>query len=196
LAEGLGGEKRRLKERMERIARRTRSTIGWSLAAILVIVVVGCSGLSDEKPEQVINPLKLKPVTLNFYTRLFADRAPESEEENFLKSIEGELADALNISLVFHWVPYENYYDEISKLVTSGEAVDAFTCYSPRQHVANDSAMDITDLFPRYMPEYSKLLNTSAAGELILRSASINGRLYMIPSYSFYFDRLTAIVSE
>ncbi|NMB95229.1 MAG: extracellular solute-binding protein, partial [Clostridiaceae bacterium] len=196
ISESIVGNKKGLKERIVRIAKNTGYRAIWSVVAVLMIIVVGCTGLSNEKePAEAERYANLEPVKLNFYTRGYSDKPPEIGD--ILKEIELRLADSLMITPVFHWIPYENYTDELKRLISSGEDVDAFTdygIYSVMQET--DIVKDISALFPQYAPNYYKELKSTKAGEMLLQSVTYNDRLYMIPWNYFNCPRYCIVARK
>lgn len=125
ILESIIGSKKGLKQRITRIAKNKGYGAFWSLIAVLMIIVVGCTGLSNEqKLTETEKFANLEPVKLNLYTRGYGDKLPEVED--ILKEIEQRLSDTLRITPVFHWIPSENYMDEIKRLISSGEDIDAY----------------------------------------------------------------------
>jgi beta-lactamase regulating signal transducer with metallopeptidase domain/ABC-type glycerol-3-phosphate transport system substrate-binding protein len=195
MSEGIGGNRNRLKERINRIAGTTKHAVGWSITAVLMVIVVGCTGLSNEKELDVNDRfLNLEPIEINFYSMSYSGNAPVIED--MLKEIEQKLIDSLRITPIFHWIPYEKYDDELKKLITSGEAVDAFTSYGVYSDVNQDIAMDISLLFPQYAPNYYKQLKSTKAGEMLLKSAVIDDKQYMIPWNYFNCPRYYIIARK
>ncbi|NLC69095.1 MAG: extracellular solute-binding protein [Clostridiaceae bacterium] len=187
ISSGMVVNGKRLKDRIKRIAGVAGHKLGWSIIAILMVIIVGCTGLSNEKKtDEPYMAVSFEPVNIHFYTRGYNNNTPENEMEDILMEISKKLEDSLKITPVFHWIPYEEYEDKLKKLINSGEAVDAFTSYETREHVQEGIAMDISVLFPQYAPKYYEQLKSTEAGQILLKSVTVNGRQYMIPWN--YFD--------
>ena len=170
--------------------------------SIFFVTFAGCSKKEVTGSDEIAG-LSLEEETLVFYFPVdgTSNSIKPSGDRKVLDEIEKESQKALNIKLGFKWVDVQHYYNKIRELLSSGDAFDAFSSYasfSRLERIAiqdgaglDDWILDITDLFPKYAPQYfQKFSKDDIAG------ASYNGKLMGIPSYMPRSSRMCAVVRE
>lgn len=174
-----------------------QSTKGWQgrfslmkkrLAVVLLALMLLCtfSGCREKEKESYsdIQTEVLKQADIHIYTQGYgSDGQPRDKAaiDNMLSEIAKSVSETLSVVPIFHWIPYEQYDSEITKLVQSADQIDAFTCYSPQAYVEQNLLADITDLFPEYASQYYSELYSSQLGRDYLYQGSVDGKLYLIP---------------
>ena len=98
------------------------------------------------------------------------------------KAVNKYLKDKINATLKLTTVSWGDFEDEMAVKVASGEEYDiTFTAswaINYRDYSEMGAFVDVTDMMDTYAPKTKALL-----GESILKSAEVDGRLYVIPVY-------------
>ena len=177
-----------------------RRFISVILALMLVCCFTGCGRNDKNKYEYTdIQTEVLKQADIHIYSRSFGTGGQprdKTEIDNMLAEIAKNVSGTINITPFFHWIPYEQYDEEIMKLIKSGEKIDAFTCYSPNAFVQQDLILDITDLFARYAPKYYHELMENQIGRDYLYYGSVDGKLYLMPYYGIENPRYCIVTKK
>ena len=167
---------------------------------MLVCCFTGCGRNDKNKYEYTdIQTEVLKQADIHIYSRSFGTGGQprdKTEIDNMLAEIAKNVSETINITPFFHWIPYEQYDEEIMKLIKSGEKIDAFTCYSPNAFVQQDLILDITDLFARYAPKYYHELMENQIGRDYLYYGSVDGKLYLMPYYGIENPRYCIVTKK
>ncbi|NLG88092.1 MAG: extracellular solute-binding protein [Clostridiaceae bacterium] len=174
------------------------------VSVILVLMLTGCSagcGRNDrDKYEYTdIRTEAPKYADMHIYSPGYGTGGQprdKAEIDNMLAEVAKNISDTINATPFFHWIPYEQYDEEIMKLIQSGEKIDAFTCFSPIAYVQQDLLLDITDLFPRYAPKYYHELTENEIGRDYLYYGSVDGKLYLMPYYGFNNPRYCIVTRK
>src|SRR5690554_3280608 len=119
-----------LRKTIRCIACLSKGVCRWGIIAVVSLALAACGGNNKEIDDLDII-IDLEPVDIHIYTKGFgSDAVPRTweadEVENMLLEVEQVLSDSIKVTPVFHWIHYEKFYDEVVKLVKSGERVDAF----------------------------------------------------------------------
>jgi len=104
-----------------------------------------------------------------------------------MKEIEKKTEDSIKVKPKFHFIASDEYEEKIKTLVASGKKIDAFLCNGAYQF--ENYTKDITDLFPKYAPNYYRELKSNKMGEESLYNSSINGKIYSVPCNAFNCPR-------
>lgn len=87
----------------------------------------------------------------------------------------------IGVEINFKWVPFSDYNTQLTLAIANNEAID-LAMYNPLTRFVNlystGTMKDITELLPAEAPELAALV-----GEEILRTSSVDGRIYGIPNY-------------
>ncbi|MDD4297629.1 MAG: M56 family metallopeptidase [Ruminiclostridium sp.] len=186
ISSALYGGAGNLEKRIKSIARFTKGACRWSIAAVTILALAACAGLSDEIDEPGFAN-KLEQEEIHIYSQ-YKPREVD-EIDNMLTEVSFELSDSIRVTPVIHWLENDTYADEIVKLVKSGEKVDAFTTYGGYPIEDKDVFMDLTDIFPRYAPEYYSELTSHSVGLEKLKNCTSDGRLICIPNNDLLTER-------
>ncbi len=159
------------------------------LVFLILLLPCGCSNTPEKAEEDFLNITEKstedvnkdpKQVKLGFY---FPGTQPK-DWETVRNEIEKQISGTVNASLDFKWLEYKSYMQTVQALSASQEPIDAFCCAKPQEYypdfikMARDGQLkDITDLFPQNAPSLYKKYSQQE-----LEYASVNGRLYAIPS--------------
>ena len=149
----------------------------------------GCSSTQDKEDEAFNNEIvdiyaNLQPITL---TLLFPGSEP-SGWKTVRTKLEIKLKSTVNAKLDFKWLPQDSYFNNIRSITASAESFDGFTCGEPDrnsidfvQMARSGELSDITELFPVNAPTLFLKYKQEE-----LDFASVDGRLYAVPSLSPY----------
>lgn len=186
LSSAIYGRAESLEMRVKNIAGFTKGACRWSITAVIALVLAACGGLSNEidTPEYMKN---LTQEEIHIYTQYTARQ--KDEVENMLNEVHLKLSDSIMVTPVFHWMENDTYEDEIEKLVKSGERVDAFTTYGGYRFKNRDVLMDLTDMFPKYAPNYYSELTSHSVGIEKLKSSTSDGKLICVPNNDLLTQR-------
>jgi putative aldouronate transport system substrate-binding protein len=153
--------------------------------ATLMLCLAGCNSKKEKDSTEAYDSLKpaaLERMDLNIYT--YGGTVTSNGKdviEAMLTQIEPATAETIHVTPHFFWISPERYDAEIKKLVSSGEKIDAFTCYSPKAFVDQGLCMELTELFKQHAPVYSQELAANNFGKEYLSDCSVDGKLYAIP---------------
>lgn len=164
--------------------------------AVFGLTFIGCDEDDSEKYDYSNIPVEeIEPVELNFYSIDYGSGLND-EVENIMQEIEIKLKDTIKVRPRFHIINNERYDEEIKKLISAGEKVDAFTCYNPLIYKGQDIMKDISDIFPKYASDYYNELMSTKIGEDYLHGSSIDGKLYCVPYNNFNSPRYCIIARK
>ena len=162
---------------------------------MLCFFIFNCNKKSDnfELFGQNLEAKKLDQVTLTFY--VWSKSHPETR--NVLDEIEKKSRKELNIKLDFKFIFDFSFYSEVKNLIENNQPCDAFVLTSmnkPRQLYLlhdQDLILDITELFPRYAPNYYGKFN-----EKQLSFVTIDKKLLAIPTHYYISNRRCVLIRE
>lgn len=153
----------------------------------MLISIISCQkNTSITYFENEINNTLLKPVNINFISFLMEriEFFYKSElSENVINELKKKLKQDLNINKInFNSVglPIDAHYFRF--LTFSG-----YSYY--RKLISNNYVKDITQMFPKYAPEYYKKLSKE-----MLNQVSVENKIYAIPSCYNQLNRLCAVI--
>ncbi len=169
-----------------------RKTLIPLMIAVLLLFGAGC------KPKKtVIDNLDIPQLEHVSIFICFQGNKPKGIEE-VIAEAEKRAASELNVGLDFQffYMVTEQYFNEMEKLISSGQKCDAFMVTDDSKatleaFVANDIAADITDLFSKYAPTIFSRLDDRAKN-----FARVNNRLYAVPRLFTMPQRLGVTIRD
>jgi putative aldouronate transport system substrate-binding protein len=118
--------------------------------------------------------------------------------DNVKAEIEKRTRKILNVELDFQWKEHYSYISEIKTLQASNQEFDAFILAGPDgsspdfSTLARDGVLkDITEIFPQSAPSLYKMYDHED-----LKYASVDGRLYAVPSPFILAESPSIIVND
>jgi putative aldouronate transport system substrate-binding protein len=136
----------------------------------------------------------LADTTLTFY---FEAQEPKEAKE-VLEQVAKKAGKRLNIALDFQyiWDYPEGYLQKVKQAIASGSPCDAFYFSNGfpvtlGSLVEDGTAMDITELFPNYAPNYYSKFSQEE-----LMAASVKGKIHAVPHRWWSTQRRCAVVRE
>ena len=188
------------------IVKTTLRIVNLFIVFCLLITPIGCTinqedssnsfmdKYQDDSLDAIESPISAKRTPIRI---LFPGYPPRNWEDVKAK-IEKQTRDTLNITLDFKWKEQYSYISEVKTLQASNQVVDALILASPEAYLPDftklaqlGSLKDITDIFPESAPVlYRKYTNEELA------YASVNSKLYAVPSLYRVSDSPTIIVSD
>lgn len=165
--------------------------LSWIILLVFFLCIASCSPREKKIDNTYIRQLDQTTLTIWF---------PGSEPKGMrevLDKAEKMCAAELNVMLDFQFFPeWENYYQQIKGVISSGHPCDAFlylddTKNTLEEFVRDEIAADITDIFPKYASEIYL-----QSKEEIIKYLMVNNRLYGIPRIFTFPQRLGAIVRD
>lgn len=159
--------------------------IAASMAVTFLMSLSACSssdGIKDTYDD--ILGEEVKPVQLNFYAMDYG-RGLSKEVDKIMKEIEVKLSDTIKVKPKINLIAYEKYDEEIKTLISSGKDIDAFASFGTLE----DYAKDITEIFPKYAPDYYKELMSNEVGKEAINYSSIDGKIFSVPNNNFSCPR-------
>lgn len=178
-----------------KIIKHLKKGLSACMTVALLLAFAACSGsdgVEDNYDDVLVE--ELEPVQLNFYAMEYSSYFDNKEIDSLMKEIEMKLADTIKVKPKFHRIAYDEYNDEIKKLIASGADIDAFMCYDIDEF--EEYAKDITDLFPKYAPNYYNELMSSKTGQESVYSSSIDGKVLSVPANDYYYPRYFIIARK
>lgn len=154
------------------------------LLALAMICIMGCNDTNKKnKPDLYDNlqPAALEPVEISIYTYGNPPSSIKGAIEANLEQISIATAETINVMPRFFWIPYDQYDAKIQEIVSSGQKIDAFTCFSPQSFIQQGLCLDLTGLFKQYAPTYYDDLMANPLGRDYFSGYSADGSLYAIP---------------
>ena len=154
------------------------------LLALAMICIMGCNDTNKKnKPDLYDNlqPAALEPVEISIYTYGNPPSSIKGAIEANLEQISIATAETIHVMPRFFWIPYDQYDAKIQEIVSSGQKIDAFTCFSPQSFIQQGLCLDLTGLFKQYAPTYYDDLMANPLGRDYFSGYSADGSLYAIP---------------
>ncbi len=173
---------------------RSKKLLQAGLAAVLAVsLLAGCAGGSGApdttttaagaadtttaKEEKTETPEEI--VTLKWYMSI-NPVAPDTDK--VIEKLNEYTREKIGVEIDYTVIANPDYKEKMPTLINSGDYFDI--CFTANwttpylQFAAKDAFLDITELLPQYAKETADFIP-----EALLNAASVNGKLYGVPSY-------------
>lgn len=139
-----------------------------SILLVLTLLCPALTALCDQAPKFDT------PVELIWY-----GHANPTDTEGALAQMNAILKERFNTTLKVYHVGWNDWQSQYNLLLTSGEQVDLVYVNSAiySQYAPTGAFIDLTDLFPQYMPKTAAYFTPEELSQL-----AVNGRIYAVPS--------------